>query len=79
MSLNPTDLKRLKDAFSEHASNSPAPDAVALWNRSLKQLAEDVRNETEAGQRMLSILENGVNREGIDKVVERLTKKSPTP
>ncbi|MBU6475555.1 MAG: hypothetical protein KGL10_06245 [Alphaproteobacteria bacterium] len=85
MAPSPADKQKLKDAFNIWAKNYPAPDQPIIGfgpgnaMLSAKELNEAVQKETADGKSMLEALEYGVQREGIDKVVERLTRKPPKP
>jgi hypothetical protein len=80
--MTPQDLRRLKDAFNLWAQSVPDPDAPAIGfvgekMMSAREAAHALETETEAGKGLLEILEHGVNVEGIDKVVARLTRNVP--
>jgi hypothetical protein len=82
--MNDADRRKLKDAFNAWAANAPEPDSPAIGfagerMRTPREAAREVENETEFGKAWLEILEHGVKREGIDKVVERLTRRHAKP
>ncbi len=80
--MEDADLKRLKDAFRTWAENVPQPDEPAIGFLggkflSAREAADAVDNQTEDGAAILEILEHGVAREGLDAVIERLTRRAP--
>jgi len=84
MSLNPADLRRLKDAFNEWAKNVPDPDQPAFGflsskMYSAKEIAKEIEHETPFGKDVIEMVESGINRDGIDATVARITRKPPQP
>lgn len=80
--MNDNDLRRLKNAFNAWAKNTPNPDEplagfVGGKMLSPNELAREVENETEIGKGWIEILQYGTAKEGLDKVIERLTRKQP--
>lgn len=73
--------EKLKDAFQKWAAQVKEPDAPVLGFYgtkvfSAKELAQEVANDTDVGQSVIEVLEHGARKEGIDKVIERLTGKN---
>jgi hypothetical protein len=85
MSLNPTDLKKLKDAFNTWASNHPKPNEPAIASSSgeisPRQFARDIQNETPAGKQYLEIFAYAINNKlaTVDEIVADFTEPSPKP
>jgi hypothetical protein len=85
MTLTPEDTRKFKDAFNFYAKNHPTPDepimgfACSKRFYSVREAADEMERDTEIGKKFLEIFAVGIEIEGIDKVVERFTKKSPTP
>jgi hypothetical protein len=83
MSLNPTDLKKLKDAFNTWASNHPKLNEPAIESFSgaisPRQFARDIQNETPAGKEFLKIFEYAINNKlaTVDEIVADFTAPSP--
>jgi hypothetical protein len=58
--MNPTDLQRLKEAFQAAAQRVPDQIVYQLLGKppvSMKQMADEVANETPTGRRMIEIYE----------------------
>ncbi len=59
MSLSPADVRSLKDAWKEAVKNHPSPDQpVASMGGpflSMRQLADEVENETKIGKKVLNV------------------------
>ena len=79
MSLNPTELQTIKDAFNDWAKNHPTPDAPAIGIGSgdilsAKEVAQAVNNGTAQGEALLEMVEHSVRREGLYKTIARFTR-----
>ena len=79
---NTDDTRKLKDAFNLWAKNVPDPDEpmlgfVGTRLYSAKEISAAVENETQLGRDVLKMVEYAVSKEGIDKVVARLTRQTP--
>jgi hypothetical protein len=85
MSLSPTELRKLKDAFNDWAKNMPNPNEPVLGffgssgMRSAKEVAKEVENETAFGKDVLEMVEHALRREGMDKTVARITHQPQQP
>ena len=85
MALNPTELRKLKDAFNTWANNVPNPDepVMSLGHGflSAKELAKEVENETEDGKYIVCMIEHAISATGsnLDREIERITRRSPKP
>jgi hypothetical protein len=83
MSLNPSQMKRLKDAFNETVNNLPDPDAVVLHagsrQLSAKELAKEIDNETPIGKYFIALVDDLVSSGAMsfDSVINQMTSPKP--
>lgn len=80
--MKPADHRKLKAAFSIWAENVPNPDEPLMGAGakmySAREMAKEVQAGSKLGKTFLEALEYGVEKEGIDAVVARMTRK-PRP
>jgi hypothetical protein len=85
MSLSPTDIRRIKDAYNEAAKNYPHPDkpVMSMGTKvlSMNELANEVETETKIGRRLINNIESVVSsgEVTVDQVVKFLTRKPAKP
>jgi hypothetical protein len=85
MSLSPSDLRRLKDAFNEAANNGPNGDVpvVSVGTRVLtaRDLANEIENETFIGKKFIDVVDKTVSsgKATLDQIIQQLTRRPPAP
>jgi hypothetical protein len=85
MSLNPADIRRIKDAYNEAAKNYPHPDRplMSMGSKvlSMTELASEVENETPIGKRLIKVIDEIVSsgETTVNDVVRSLTRKPAQP
>jgi len=76
--LSATEREIILAALVTWAKDAPAEPVLGFLGSgeplTPREIVSAVRRETDDGRAILEILEHGVRREGIAKVVERLTK-----
>jgi hypothetical protein len=84
MALDPTDLRRLKDAFNTWAQNTPDPDAPVIdttvgKSYSAKELAHQVENEIGFGKTLIKMVELSVKdcEATLDQIIASYTAPKP--
>lgn len=83
MSLSPSDLRRIKDAFNE-AANAPGSDTplLAAGGRTLsvRDIADEIESETDIGKALIRGFETAIDAGllTVDDIVE-MSKQPPSP